>query len=144
MKKTIFAFVALLFVMAGAAHAQSKKMVIPKLKRPDPIVLDCKPLKQGTFKMTMDGKVTIMKREGNIETDYLDGSKNPAIYKIKWKNDCTFVLTPTAETYKTHPEIRKGAVFTIETFMKNTSSYTQVVSANYTTAKYNIEVYKIK
>jgi hypothetical protein len=144
MKKTLFAFMALLFVMGEAAHAQSKKMVIPKLKGPEPIVLDCKPLKQGTFKTTLDGKVTIMKREGNIETDYLDGSKVPAVYTIKWKNDCTLVLTPTPETYKTHPEIRKGAVFTMETFMKNTSSYTQVVSANYTAAKYNIEVYKIK
>jgi len=144
MKKTLFTFMALLFVISGAVHAQTKKTVIPKLKGPDPMVLDCKPLRTGTFKSIVQGKTTIMERTATTETDYLDGGVIAAIYNIKWINDCTYTLTPTEQTIKLHPEIKKGAVFTVETAMKNTNSYTQVVSVNYSKAKTNVEVYKIK
>jgi hypothetical protein len=144
MKKTVFAFMALLFVVAEAAHAQSNKGVIPNMKAPAPPVLDCRPLRTGTFKTTIKGKTTVMERTATTESDYLDGAVVPVIYKIKWTGDCSYTLTPTPQTLKLHPEIRKDAVFTVETYLKNTYSYTQVLSANYSKAKTNIEVYKVK
>jgi hypothetical protein len=144
MKKTLFTFMALLFVISEAVHAQSKNTVVPKLKGAGPEIVDCKPVREGTFKTTINGKVTIMKRTATTELDYLDGSTVPVTYTVKWKVDCSYTLTPTQETLKLHPEIKKNAVFTVETFLQNTHSYTQVLSANYTKAKTNIEVYKIK
>jgi len=143
MKKTLFTFMALLFVLSEAVQAQTKTMAIPKLKGPEPEVLDCKKLRTGKFRSLIDGKTTIMERTPTTETDYLDGNVVSAIYTVKWLNDCTYTLTPTEQTVKLHPEIRKGAVFTVEIVLKNTNSYTTVVSANYTKVKNNIEVYKI-
>jgi hypothetical protein len=144
MKKALFTFMALLFVIATAVHAQTKKTIVPKLKGPEPEALDCKTLRTGTFKSIIQGKTTIMERTATTETDYLDGNVVSAIYAVKWLNDCTYTLTPTEQTIKLHPEIKKGTIFTVEIVLKNTNSYTTIVSANYTKAKNNVEVYKVK
>jgi hypothetical protein len=130
MKKTLFIFMALLFVGSKAMHAQG---------------LDCKPLRNGTFKIVQYRKTTIIKRYGSSQLEYADNSTVPnASYIVKWKNGCTYTLTPTRAMLKQHPEVKKNMVLTVETFLKNTDSYTQVVSSNYSRAKTNVNVYKIK
>jgi len=143
MKKTLFTFMALLFVMSEAAHSQSKKAA-PKLIGPQPSVLDCKKYHDGTFKTTANGQTTTMKRNGSVETDYIQGSNVPITYMVKWKNDCTYTLTPTPETLKQHPEIKKNTVLTMEIAVQNTNSFTEIVSPNYSKGKINIEVYPVK
>ncbi len=144
MKKTLLIFTVLLFIMFKAGFAQTKKAIVPKLKGPEPVVLDCKTLRTGTFKSIIQGKTTIMERTATTETDYLDGNVVSAIYAVKWLNDCTYTLTPTEQTIKLHPEMKKGSIFTVEIVLKNTNSYTTIVSANYAKAKNNVEVYKVK
>ncbi|MDB5009518.1 MAG: hypothetical protein JWQ06_307 [Mucilaginibacter sp.] len=142
MKNIFFTLITLLFFISHTVYAQSKTGY-PKLKGPEPTPLNCKQYRDGTFKITLK-KTTIIKRSGATESDYPQGSTIPIVYKVKWKNDCTYTLTPTRETLKKHPYIKKNTVLTVEIVQQNTNSFTQVVSANYTKAKTNCEVYKIK
>lgn len=129
MKKTSFIFLVFVLMLSTAVYAQT---------------LNCKQYRNGTFKVTQYKKTTLMKRLGATETDYLPGSKVPYIYRVKWLNDCTYTLKPTKETLKQHPELKKNILLTFEIAVQNTNSFTEIVSANYTRAKTNIEVTKIK
>ena len=115
------------------------------LMRPKAVQFDCKLLHTGQFLTKINGKITKIVRTATTETDYLNGStKNPVIYQIKWVSNCECILTPLAKTYKTHQEIPKGAIFTIDVYVRNTHSWTETISANYTQGKVNVEVTKIK
>ena len=144
MKKPVLIFMTMLFVASIAAHAQVKKQAIPKLKGPEPTPLNCKQYHNGTFKIPYLDKTIIVKRHGDIQEEY-EGLDKPAIvYKVKWLSDCTYTLTPTAETVKQHKDIKKNTVLTVDIVQQNTASFTQIVSANYSNAKVNLEVYPVK
>lgn len=142
---------ALLFV-AAAAHAQTPtvkktdpaKMVIPKLPGPTPEPLLCDQLHLGKFKTISGGKNVFITRTSTTETDQLEGDGNPTVYKIKWKGQCEFVLTPTPETFRKHPEIPRGAVLTVNIYSRNTDSWTETFTTNYSKGMVNVDIYKIK
>ena len=144
MKKILFVFILLPFVTIKEANAQSKVPVIPKLKGPEPTPLNCKQYHNGTFKTTYFQKTIIIKRSGDTQLEYVNKQKTPIAYKVKWLSDCTYTLTPTSETARRHHDIKKNTVLTVDIVQQNTRSFTQVVSANYSNAKVNLEVYPIK
>lgn len=92
--------------------------------------LDCKKFKNGTFKMTYDGKNGIIRRYQNVQEEYLNGDGKPTmVFTVKWLNDCTYTLTPTADTRKSIPSIPKDAVMTVN--ITKTTSTTYSYSATY-------------
>ena len=63
--------------------------------------IDCKKFKNGTFKMTYEGKKGIIKRYQGIQEEYLNGDGKPTmVFQVKWINDCMYTLTQDA-----HPPV---------------------------------------
>ena len=99
--------------------------------------IDCKKFKNGTFKMTFEGKNGIIKRYGAIQEEYLNGEGKPTMtFAVKWLSNCTYTLTPTAATRKSFPDIPKEGLMTVNIVHTTSNSYSY--SAKYSWDKKNI------
>jgi hypothetical protein len=88
-------------------------------------ILDCQKFRNGTFKMTYEGKKGIIKRYKDVQEEYLNGDGKPTmIFSVKWINDCTYTLTPTAATRKSLPDIPKDAIMTVNIIRTTANGYT--------------------
>jgi len=117
MKKILFVLLILTVCFIVKSNAQST---------------NCKKFKNGTFKMTYQGKSGIIKRNGNIQDEYFDGSKIPTMsFTVKWLNDCTYTLDPTAATRKKNPAIPKDGIMTVKITKTTANSYFCAASFNF-------------
>ena len=147
MKKVFFGFIPLLLVISTTVYSQTKKtnttskaITLANAVRDEP--LDCKKYHTGMFKISEPDFTIILKRTADKQYEYANGSLTPTVFNIKWKDDCTCTLTPTAETVKRHLfGLNKGNVLTVQIVRKNTASVTQLVSANYTKVQTTSELY---
>jgi hypothetical protein len=99
--------------------------------------VNCKKFRNGTFKMDYNGKKGIVKRNGDVQEEFLNGSGTPTFsFKVKWLNDCTYTLDPTATTRKDHPDIPKDATMTVHITKTTANSYSY--TARYAFDKKNV------
>ncbi|RZA01141.1 MAG: hypothetical protein EOP47_11745 [Sphingobacteriaceae bacterium] len=129
MKKIIFVLPVMFFVVISSVFAQK---------------LNCAKFKNGTFKMTYQGKETIIVRNGNQQQQYYDGSKEPTIYAVKWVNSCTLNLIPAQKRVKELKDVPSNAYLTQKIIKTSKNSYTQLTSANFSKRTITTEIYKIK
>lgn len=94
--------------------------------------LACKDFRNGTFKSTNEGLSIIIKREGNLQEEYLDGSKTPAMsFSIKWIDDCTYTLAFDTKVLEKNKAIPKDALLTVKITKTTADSYTYSCSSNF-------------
>jgi hypothetical protein len=107
---------------------------------------DCKKFKNGTFKMTFEGKKGLIKRYGNVQEEYLNGDGKPTmVFHVKWISDCAYTLTPTAATRKSLPDIPKNAVMTVNIIKTMATGYTYAATYSWDKKKiYNNTLTLIK
>jgi hypothetical protein len=75
--------------------------------------LDCKHLKNGTFKLIDGGNTTIITRLGATQTEVYKGSNKPTSFKVKWLNECAYVLIPNQDVFDEYPEMPRNALLTV-------------------------------
>lgn len=92
--------------------------------------ISCKNFRNGTFICKFEGNTDIIKRSGSEQLEYFNGSKKPDHYRVKWLNDCTYTLTPSAEVLAESKNLPKNIVFTVRIIKTSKDSYTQTVSDN--------------
>ncbi len=84
----------------------------------------CKKFRYGTFRMITEGKSVIVKRYGNMQEETVEGANFPKmVFTVKWLNDCSYELTPTATTRKSYPEMPKIATMTATILKTTANSY---------------------
>ncbi len=105
---------------------------------------DCAKFRNGKFKMTYQGKETIIVRNGNKQLQYYDGSKKPATYTVKWINGCTLNLIPEQTRIKQLKDVPSNAYLTEKITKTTDNSYTQITTANFSKRSITTEIYKIK
>ena len=105
--------------------------------------LDCEHFKNGIFKMTDKGNTTIITRSGAKQTEVLNGSNKPTSYKVKWLNECTYVLIPNQDVFDKYPELPKNALLTVRIISTTDSTYTQTSSSNFSDLVFTSRVTKI-
>ena len=104
----------------------------------------CAVFRNGKFKMTYQGKETIIIRKGNKQLQYFDKAKQPTVYTVKWVNDCTFTLTPDDKKRVAKlKNVPLTAVLTQQIIKASKKSYTQLTSANFTKQTITGDIYKI-
>ncbi len=108
--------------------------------------LNCEKFKNGTFRIPPDETTpgSTLFRNGNRQTETMDGVEFSMECIVKWHGSCTYTLTPTQETLKKVPQLPKNAVLTIEIIEVKENSYVQTTSANFMDVKITKEVFKIK
>ena len=100
-------------------------------------VLACKKFRNGTFKMTYEGKKGIIKRYNDVQEEYMNGSGKPTMtFTVKWISDCIYTLTPTATTRKEYPDIPKDGTMTVKITETTANSYNY--SATYSWNKQHV------
>jgi len=93
---------------------------------------NCKNFREGTFQMNFKGKAILIKRYGNIQYEYLNNAQKPTmIFDVKWINDCTYTLKPTAATLKAFRLLPKNALLTVKIGKTTPRSYFHTTSNNY-------------
>ena len=57
---------------------------------------NCRDFREGKFKIvdTKQGTTTIIERKGSTQVEYQPGSPVKILAKVKWLDDCTYVLIP--------------------------------------------------
>lgn len=94
---------------------------------------NCKKFRNGTFKMVYLKSNAIIKRNGNKQDEYINGSKSPTLsFTVKWVDDCTYTLTPDLLTLKKNPNIPKGSFMVVKITKTTNNSY-------FTTAYFNTD-----
>jgi len=108
--------------------------------------VNCKKFRNGTFKMTYEGKKGIIERKGTQQDEYLNGSGTPTFsFTVKWLNDCTYTLEPTALTRKKYPDMPKDATMTVKIVKTTANSYSYTATYNFDRKKvYRAELVLIK
>lgn len=86
---------------------------------------DCKKFRNGTFKMTFEGKKGLIRRTGNIQEEFLNGDGKPTMtFTVNWLNDCTYTLTPTPATRKAYKDIPDNGIMRVIIIKTTVNSYT--------------------
>lgn len=93
---------------------------------------DCAKFRDGTFKVTdpKSKKVCIIKRDGDTQTERLEESSEEYYFDIKWLDDCTYTLTPTAATVARKKEVADIGIMTVKITKTKADSYEQRVSVS--------------
>ncbi|MDV6168510.1 hypothetical protein R1T16_08750 [Flavobacterium sp. DG1-102-2] len=113
MKRTITLFtITLLFSIGG--YSQSA----------------CGKFKNGTFKVTdpKSKKVCIITRNDDKQTERMEESDETFDFEIKWLDDCTYTVTPTASAVAQNQKILDIGTMTVKITKAKDSSYTQRIT----------------
>ena len=108
---------------------------------------NCGNFKDGTFKFTdkESGKVCIITRKDNEQTEKIENTQEEYSFAIKWVDSCTYTLTPTASTLQKNKEILKLGTMTVKITPATDSSYVQLIRvANSPKFKRRDEVFIVK
>jgi len=104
--------------------------------------LNCKKFKNGTFKTSYDGIIDTVIRNGALQTE-LTNSAHKGSFNVKWIDECTYTLTPTAETLNEQPDLPNGVVTVkITAIDKNTCK--QTITSTFSAQVITMDVEKIK
>jgi hypothetical protein len=109
MMKKLIVFVVFIFAFT-ASNAQT---------------LNCKKFRNGTFQMKYNkGNIAIIKRQGNVQDEFVNGAKIPTLsFIVKWIDDCTYTLTPDLVTRKKNPDMPKDATMVVKITKTTSNSY---------------------
>ena len=90
---------------------------------------DCLKFRNGTFKIIDPAtkKVCIITRKDDIQTERMEDSAETYDFKIKWVDDCTYTVEPTATTIERNREVLKVGLMTVTIVKTTDSSYTQKI-----------------
>lgn len=90
---------------------------------------DCTRFKEGTFKLTDPAtkKVSIIKREGNIQTEKMEDAEEVYDFDLVWIDDCTYTLNPTPATAARNKDVLKAGTMTVKITKTKEKSYIQHV-----------------
>lgn len=91
---------------------------------------DCSRFKNGTFKVTdpTTKKVCIIKRDGNIQTEQMDGAEEIYDFDLVWTSDCSYTITPTAATAARNKDLQKAGTMMVRITKTKENSYVQRVT----------------
>ena len=128
MRKIVSALLIMLCFACVNAHAQK---------------LNCSKFHNGTFKMTFDGKTDTVIRAGAIQTELFNNT-NKGTFNVKWTDECTYTLIPTAETLKKETGMPPNMVVTVKITATAKNTYTQTITNNLTAEVMTMDVEKIK
>jgi hypothetical protein len=129
MKYTLYIICLLVFSFTGSA--QSK----------------CAQVREGKFKVTdpKTKKVCLITREGETQTEKLEEAEEAFTFDIKWLDDCTYTLTPTAATLARNKDVKDIGTMTVKITQVKEDSYTHKVTvANNPKFKRVDEVFVVK
>jgi len=93
--------------------------------------------------MNYNGLIIIIKRSGNIQTEYLVNKKTSVSYTINWLDDCHYTLKPNNDLFKAYPNAPQNALISVSIINTTTHSYTQSTTSNFTKTRITGEVIKI-
>ncbi|TYZ14520.1 hypothetical protein FY528_01980 [Hymenobacter lutimineralis] len=105
---------------------------------------DCHNFRNGKFKLTDRGNTTIITRSGGEQTEVHNNSTKPTSYKVKWLDDCTYVLIPNQDVFDKYPNMPKDAMLTVRISSTTDSSYTQTSTSNFSELVFTSKMVKIK
>lgn len=71
------------------------------------------------------------------------GAKEPKSFTIRWLDNCTYTLSPTAETAKKNKEMSVDKVLTIEILKISGNSCTLNVKSNFDDRTFTSEMIKL-
>ena len=94
---------------------------------------DCAKVREGKFKMTdpKSKKVCLITREGDTQTEKMEEAEEEFTFDIKWLDDCTYTLTPTASTLARNKDVKDIGTMTVKITKVKANSYVhQVTVAN--------------
>lgn len=111
--KRIFA-IAVLLICANSIFAQN----------------NCIRFKEGKFKVTdpKSKKVCFITREGDTQTEKLEEAEEAFTFDIKWLDDCTYTLTPTASTLARNKNVKDIGTMTVKIVRTKEDSYVHRVT----------------
>lgn len=108
---------------------------------------DCTIYKNGKFRLTdpHSKKVSIITRDGDKQTEKMEDAAEVYEFNVKWLDDCTYTITPTAATSARSKEITDIGTMTVRIVKVKDSSYTQTIKiTNYPNYKRTDEMVVIK
>ncbi|MBS1774399.1 MAG: hypothetical protein JST82_16195 [Bacteroidetes bacterium] len=106
--------------------------------------VSCGMFTNGKFKIIDKFNNTwIIHRNDDRQTEVMKGKRDTAVFIVKWINQCTYTLTPTAETFKVMPDLPSNAVFTTTIIEAKKDSYVQTTTVNFADFQLTCEVSKI-
>lgn len=107
----------------------------------------CAQVREGKFKVTdpKTKKVCLITREGETQTEKLEEAEEAFTFDIKWLDDCTYTLTPTAATLARNKDVKDIGTMTVKiTQVKDGSYLHKVTVANNPKFKRVDEVFVVK
>lgn len=107
----------------------------------------CAQVREGKFKVTdpKTKKVCLITREGETQTEKLEEAEEAFTFDIKWLDDCTYTLTPTAATLARNKDVKDIGTMTVKiTKVKEDSYLHQVTVANNPKFRRVDEVFMVK
>ena len=106
--------------------------------------LDCKKFMNGSFKIVdSETGTSYINRYGSRQSEITQGKKDSTTYIVKWIDDCTYILSPTKETFKVYPFLPKNATLIIKIVKTSDTSYTQTSTSNFYEMKVTNEVIRV-
>lgn len=86
---------------------------------------NCAQFKEGKFKVTdaKTKKVCLITREGDTQTEKLEEAEEAFTFDIKWLDDCTYTLTPTASTLARNKNVKDIGTMTVKIVKVKQDSY---------------------
>jgi hypothetical protein len=95
--------------------------------------VNCANVREGKFKMIdpKSKKVCLITREGDTQTEKMEEAEEEYTFDIKWLDDCTYTLTPTASTLARNKDVKDIGTMTVKITKVRANSYVhQVTVAN--------------
>ncbi len=107
--------------------------------------LDCVKFKTGKFvlKDPVAG-TSYISRNDHFQIETAEGGKKTIKLKIKWLDDCTYVLTPTGKSNDLPPGFPPDAILTVHIIQTTGNTYTIRATLNFAEGEYVHEIEKIK
>lgn len=130
--KNIIGFIVCSMFAAIACHGQDS---------------GCEKYKDGTFKLTDQEtkQICIITRDGGHQTEKMENAEESYDFDVKWVDDCTYTVTPTAATVQKNKDVLKLGTMTVKITPVSDTSYVQTVRvANSPKFKRRDTVYMVK
>ncbi len=104
---------------------------------------NCEKFKNGTFRLTFDGQISVIKRAGVNQLEFLNGETTPMTFAVNWIDGCTYTLKPKADFFKKFPDVPKDALLTVKIIATTENSYTQTSTSNFSEQVLTCEMVKM-
>jgi hypothetical protein len=105
--------------------------------------LDCKKFRNGTYKMTTDVGVFIIRRHGAMQVESKEGEAEKHRFTVAWIDDCTYSLKPSEAYLKKNHDLPKDATMIVTITQIKENSYMQTTTTNFADLKVSAEMVKI-